>query len=197
MRLLAALLLPLPAFAQEAAEPTEWLGPTPHLILVGTLAGHPVDIRMPDMAAAQGVARFEGKREYLPAEGGGWRYGDFEVVLDATLGGVERRFEMELENHDFLEHPLPASFELGAENFPRGARAFLEAEAEWETAEGAVNEELGGWTGRLTLHEDSGTPDAEGLLPDGRIAGFLVAEREGERLVMSFTVPVGGYEKDE
>ncbi len=204
---LALCLLPLPALGQDATitpgnalteEPTEWLGPTPHFVLMGTLNGGPVDIQYLDLSSLpDGVAAFSGKREYLPGQAG-WRYGDFEVALQAEIGGVERAFEVEVENRDFLQHrPLPATFALGDENFPEGARAFLEVSAEWETEAGAVNEELGGWTGTLTLAEDSGTPDAEGLVPDGLIGGHMVAERGADRLVMSFTVPVSGHEKDD
>jgi hypothetical protein len=92
---------------------------------------------------------------------------------------------------------LPATFELGPENFPEGPHAFLEAAAEWETETGSVNDEIGGWTGLLTLAKDEGAADAEGLVPDGVIGGHVVAENGTDRLVMSFTVPVSEYEKDE
>lgn len=203
---LGLCLLPLPALAQDAtvtpgntltAPPAEWLGPEPHLVLMGTLGGRPVDIQILDVASAESLATFQGKREYLPGEAG-WRYGDFEVALQAVIDGVEKSIEIEVENDDFLQHrPLPASFELGPQNFPQGAKAFLETSAEWETAAGAVNEEIGGWTGTLTLAEDKGTADAEGLMPDGTIGGHMVAENGTDRLVMSFTVPVAEYEKDE
>jgi hypothetical protein len=95
----------------------EWLGDTPHLVLMGTLGGRPVDIQFLDLGTLpQGVASFEGKREYLPGEAG-WRYGDFEVALQAEIDGVEKSFEMEFENADFVQQrPLPATFELGSEN---------------------------------------------------------------------------------
>lgn len=203
---LALCLLPLPALAQDATvtsgnalpePPAEWLGDTPHLVLMGTLGGRPLDIQLLDIASAEGVAAFEGKREYLPGEAG-WRYGDFEVALQAVIGGVEKSFEMEFENADFTQsRPLPATFELGPENVPEGARAFLEAAAEWETEAGPVNDEIGGWTGTLTLELDEGTADAEELVPDGIIGGHMVAQSGADRLVMSFTVPVTEYEKDE
>lgn len=200
--LAASLALALPAAAQEAgdalaAAPAGWLGATPHLVMVGTLAGHPIDLRYRDVGAAFGIAAFSGKREYLPGEGGAWRYGDFEVVLQAVIDGVERSFEVEVENRDFAAHPLPATFALGGENSPEGLNAFLEMSAEWETEAGSVNEELGGWTGTLTLARDDGTPDGRGLLPDGLIGGHMVAERGGDRLAMSWTVPVAGYELDD
>ena len=205
----AALLLvslAAPALAQDAtithgntltAPPEAWLGDAPHLVMMGTIAGRPVDVQLLDMAMAVGIASFEGKREYLPGEGGTWRYADFEVSLSAVIDGIEKSFELEIENADFTQHPLPASFALQDVNFPEGALAFLEVEAEWETDAATVNDEVVGWGGLLTLSLDSGTPDAEGLVPDGLIGGYIVAESGGDRLVVSFTVPVVEYEKDE
>ncbi len=203
---LALCVLPVAALAQEGTvtagntlteSPGTWLGATPHFVLMGTLSGEPVDIQYLDLSTLpEGVAAFSGKREYLPGEAG-WRYGDFEVALQAVIGGVEKAWEIEVENHDLSQHPLPATFELGQENFPEGARGFVEVSAEWETEAGSVNDEIGGWTGILTLHEDSGTPDGEGLVPDGLIGGHMVMEDGGDRLVLSFTVPVAGHEKDD
>lgn len=208
MRVLALslLMLPVPVLAQEAtvtpgnllaAPPAEWLGDVPHFVMIGTLAGRAVDIQFTDMAAAEGIDSFAGKREYLPGEGGDWRYGDFEVALGAVIEGVEKSFELEFENHDFTQHALPATFTLGGENFPEGLAAFVEVQAEWETEAGSVNDEIGGWTGTLTVVMDTGTLDGEGLVPDGMIGGFMIAENGGDRLVASFTVPVVEYEKDE
>jgi hypothetical protein len=204
--ILSFLLLPAAALAQDAtvtpgnmlaAPPGEWLGDTPHLVLMGTLSGRPVDIQYTDIAAASGIDSFEGKREYLPGDGGSWRYGDFEVALSAIIDGVEKSFEIEIENFDFTEATLPTTFTLGAENFPQGAAAFVEIAAEWEAGGISVNDEIGAWTGTLTLVTDTGTPDAEGLVPDGAIGGFLVAQNGSDSLVASFTVSVVEYEKDE
>jgi hypothetical protein len=204
---LAVCLLPLPVAAQDATvtpgntltePPTEWLGATPHFVLMGMLSGRPVDIQYLDFSALPtDVAAFSGKREYLPGEAG-WRFGDFEVALQAVIDGVEKSWELEFENADFIQQrPLPVRFELGAENFPEGPHAFLEVAAEWETQAGSVNDEIGGWTGTLTLAEATGTADGEGLVPDGIIGGHMLAENGEDRLVLSFTVPVVGYEKDE
>jgi hypothetical protein len=203
---LSLMMLPVPALAQNAtvtpgntlaAPPAEWLGDVPHFVMMGTLAGRAVDIQYLDLAVAEGIDGFEGKREYLPGDGGSWRYGDFEVALRAMIDGVEKSFELEFENHDFAQHGLPATFALGDANFPEGLAAFVEVQAEWETDAGSVNDEIGGWTGTLTVMMDAGTPDGEGLVPDGMIGGFMVAENGGDRLVASFTVPVVEYEKDE
>lgn len=202
---LALCLLAAPALAADAtvtpgntltAPPAAWLGPMPHLVVMGTIAGRSFDLQMPDMARADGVAEFAGKREYLPGDGGTWRYGNFEVALKATIDGVEKALEFEFENHDFTAHSLPATFALQSENFPQGALTFLEAQLEWETPQITVNDEVVGWSGTLRLAQDSGTPDDKSLRPDGVIGGFVTATRQGDSLVMSFTVPVAEYELD-
>lgn len=198
--------LAVPALAQDAtvtpantlaAPPTEWLGETPHLVLMGTMGGRPIDVQYLDIAQAEGIAAFSGKREYLPGDAGAWLYGDFEVALSAVIANVEKSFEIEIENRDFDAHSLPATFALGSVNFPEGAAAYLEAAAEWETDAGSVNDELGGWEGTLIIERDDGIPDDEGLRGDGVIGGHMDATRGEDHLVMSFTVPVTAYEKDE
>ncbi len=201
--LLSAPILAAPAHAETVATggaltapPAEWLGATPHLVIMGTVDGHALDIQYPDIAAA-GVAEFAGKREYLPGEAGALRYGDFEVALKAVIGDVERAIELEFENHDFAAHPLPATFALQDKEFPEGLLSNLEAELEWESAAGTVNAEAAGWTGTLMLAEDSGSKDDKGLVPDGMIGGLVTAARGADVLVISFTVPVAEYEIDD
>lgn len=205
MRLAALLCLTAaPAFADSlatenpalTAPPAAWLGPEPHLVIMGKVNGHDMNIQLTDMAAA-GVAEFTGKREYLPGEAAAFRYGDFEVSLKANIGGIERSIELEFENDDFSAIPLPAALALGAENFPKGNAAYLEFSAEWEDAAGSVNDEIGGFTGTLSLQLDEGTADDIGLRADGMIGGLLVGENAGEMLVVSFTVPVSEYEIDD
>lgn len=205
MRTAALLcLLAGPAFADSiqtdaptlTAAPTEWLGEAPHLVMMGKLNGRDINIQMTDATAAW-VAEFAGKREYLPGEAGAFRLGDFEVSLKAEIGGVERSFELEFENDDFSSLTLPATLALGTENFPKGNAAFLEASAEWEDAAGAVNDEIGGFSGSLVLGLDQGTKDDKGLIGDGLIGGYAVADLGGETLVISFTVPVVEYEIDD
>jgi hypothetical protein len=198
-------LLASPALAENlateaptlSAAPTEWLGPTPHFVVMGMVNGREMNIQLTDIAAASGVAAFEGKREYLPGEAGAFRYGDFEVALKATIGGVERSIELEFENDDFAKVILPSDFVLVPENFPRFPGAFLEFATEWEDASGSVNDEIGGYNGVLTVTLDEGTPDDKGLRPDGMIGGFAQAEKDGQVVTISFTVPVAEYEIDD
>jgi hypothetical protein len=206
MRLAAVLcLLASPALAETlateaptlTAAPTEWLGPAPHVVIMGTVNGREMNIQLTDEAALQTVAEFAGKREYLPGDAGTFRYGDFEVALKTTLGGVERSLELEFENEDFAKVALPSDFVLGPENFPKFPGAFLEFSAEWEDASGSVNDEIGGFNGVLTVQMDEGTPDDKGLRPDGMIGGFVQAEKDGQIVTISFTVPVAEYEIDD
>ena len=132
MPALITALFALPVLAQDVvatdgnlltAAPTEWLGDVPHFVMMGTVNGRALDIQLTDMAAVA-VEQFAGKREYLPAEAGAYRFGDFEVALKAAIGGVERSIELEFENDDFATQSLPATFELQGENRPKGALAF-------------------------------------------------------------------------
>lgn len=204
----AALLLlaALPAAAEDmvqtagnnlTAAPTEWLGATPHFVMMGTVNGRSLDIQMTDITAAKDVAGFEGKREYLPGDAGAYRYGDFEVGLKALIGGTERAIELEFENADFAHQPVPTTYTLQGSNFPEGAAAFLEIALEWEDAAGSVNDEVGGLTGTLIVTQETGTPDDKGLIPDGMIGGYAVAESGADKVVISFTVPVTEYEIDD
>ncbi|MGL4236539.1 hypothetical protein [Tabrizicola sp.] len=199
------LLIASPSFADTiatdtptlTAPPTEWLGPEPHLVIMGKVNGRELNIQLTDMASAPFVAEFAGKREYLPGEAGAFRYGDFEVALKAEIGGVERSLELEFENDDFGKAALPSDFALVPENFPKGFASFLEFSSEWEDASGSVNDEIGGFNGTLSLQLDEGAPDDKGLRPDGMIGGLVMAEKEGEIVVVSFTVPVAEYEIDD
>ena len=81
--------------------------------------------------------------------------------------------------------------------FPEGLLSNIEVQLEWEGPDGAVNDEVAGGTGTLTVLRDDGTKDARGASGDGWIGGYVVAEKAGDRLVMSFTVPVAEFEIDQ
>jgi hypothetical protein len=180
-----------------SAAPTEWLGPTPHLVIMGTVNGRELNIQLTDPAAVAAVAEFAGKREYLPGDAGTFRYGDFEVGLKAKIGGVERSIELEVENDDYAKFVLPSDFQLVPENFPKGPASYLELSMEWEDSAGSVNDEIGAFNGVLSVQLDEGTPDDKGLRPDGMIGGFVNAEKDGQIVTISFTVPVAEYEIDD
>ncbi|WP_138469494.1 hypothetical protein [Poseidonocella sp. HB161398] len=189
----SAALCAAAAAASAGTAPAAWLGETPHFVMVGRAGGHDFDIRYDDIAAAQGVAGLEAKREYLQDDDG-FLYGDFEFTLQAVIDGIEKQIELEFENRDFAGFALPASFELQEGEFPEGPYSNAEVEFEWEADGVSVNGEVAGWTGRLDMAMDSGTPDAQGLKGDGLVAGYLAAEKDGETLAVSFTVPVTEFE---
>ncbi len=204
----AALLLcalSLPALAQDAgkmaetanntltAPPAEWLGAVPHLVMMGTVNGTAFNIQFPDVTAAAGVSTFAAKREYAAIEGG-YAYLDFEIGLEADIGGAERKIEFEMENQNFSAQTLPADFVLQEAEFPAGPLSNLETQWEWEVNGASFNEEITGWTGTLRLESDQGTPDDKGLMGDGMISGFITAVRGDDRMVISFTAPVAEYE---
>lgn len=170
-----------------------WLGETPHFVMQGVVQGTSFAIALPDIANAPNIAAFEGKREYAP-DGTPNRFLDFEVALQAVIGGIERSIELEFENADFSTHALPASFALQETEFPEGALSTLEVQFEWESAGTSVNAEALAHPGTLVLHLDSGTPDDKGLKADGLIGGFASVDADETQLLISFTVPVVEYE---
>lgn len=107
-------------------------------MVIGTTGGRTQYLQMSDMAGATGLATFDGWREDLPAEGGVWRFGDFEVALKATIGGVGTSLGFEFENHDLTAHALTATFARQDKEFPKGLLSCCEAQAAWETPEASV-----------------------------------------------------------
>jgi hypothetical protein len=202
---LVLALATLPALAEEpgkmaetaantlTAPPAAWLGAQPHFVMIGTINGTAFNVQFPDIAAAAGIASFAAKREYLTVEGG-FTYIDFEVALEADIGGVERTIEIEMENQDFAKQSLPADFALQEAEFPAGLLSNLETQWEWEVGGASFNEEVLGWTGVVRIESDQGTPDDKGLLGDGMVSGYINAVRGTDTLVISFTAPVTEYE---
>lgn len=199
--ILPLLLLPATGAAAEdkpatvtednalTAPPAEWLGDTPHLVMMGTVAGYPFDIQFPEMTQAKGIAEFAGKREYL-IDGDGLRYIDFEFTLQAVIGGIEKQIELEFENHDFSAQEIPGSFALQGSEFPEGAQSNLEVEFEWEADGVSTNEEVAGWDGTFTFALDTGTESADSTLQQGWVGGHVDATRGEDRIVISFTAPI-------
>lgn len=178
------------------AAPTEWLGDTPHFVMIGTVEGYTFDVQFLDVGMSADIATFEGKREYVETAGG-FAYRDFEFVLEAVIGGEERAIEIEAENDDFGAFDLPSDFALQDGEFPVGALSNMEIEFEWEIGGVSTEVEVAGWSGTLTLAVDAGEADDKGLSASGVIAGFIDATRGEDHVVISFTVPVAEYEIDD
>ncbi len=177
MRLpLLLCLLPLPALAQEA--PAEWLGPEPHLVLVGTLDGQPVnfDLRGED-------ATLEARRVYRPGHAG-WRYAAVEVRL--ATGSEDLVFR--LNGEDFLQMPAPAWVPVAP--LPEPANIVGTFAADLLPAGELLDPGAPGWSGTVGLLLDQGERDAEMLLIEGQVGGYLQVAREADELILSFTAPV-------
>ena len=173
---------------------SQWLGEKPHLVIKGSINGYSFDVEFFDFDSDD-IAEFEGKREYLPQDGG-LRYADFEFTIKAVIAGLEKEIELEFENFDFNDYKAPADFTLQSEEFPKGALSNLEVEFEWEASGTSVNEEVAGWDGTLTLAKDDalGKKDPFG---EGLIGGYVAATKGDDTLSVSFTVPVVEFEIDD
>ncbi len=171
MRLpLLLALLPLPALAQEP--PPEWLGPEPHLVVVGTLDGEPFHLHL----RGEGV---EARRVYRPGHAG-WRYAAIEVGVDA-----EESLSFVISQADLLQLPAPTI--LAIVDIPEPEGFFADVAIHQGEAEAAAPD---GWLGTLTLNEDAGTRDADQLLTGGAVGGHLDVTSGEDRLVLSFSAPV-------
>lgn len=208
----AIILLPAPGRAQELSDadkaisntiaigdpagvaPTAWLGEKPHFVMVGSFKDYVFNIQAADLAATPDFA-LEAKREYRATEGGELDYIDFEIAANLTTNGIERGIELEFENADFADHPMPSTFVLKGEEFPAGLFSNMELQIEWEWVEKSliVNEEQLYSEGALTVSHESGTAQADGTMPNG----FLTGTFEGKPIAISFTAPVAEAEIDD
>lgn len=178
--------------------PTEWLGATPHFVMVGAYKDYSFDIEYADLTVAKDFG-LSAKREYKVGADGKLDYVDFEVAVNLITNGIERGFEFEFENADFSGHALPATFALKDAEFPEGAFSNMELQVEWEWVEKSiiVNEEALYSDGSLVLSHDEGTPVADGTVPNGMIGGFVTGTYEGKPIAISFTAPVAEAEIDD
>lgn len=209
MRLLSAALLatalPLAALAGPGEDtitpgntlteaPTEWLGETPHLIIMGTVNGHNFDVQYLDLAAAN-LHAIEVKREYL-IDGIKRPYQELDFEVQTIIDGVAKTIEGKLNHADFLTLELPAEMTLQAEENPEGPMTYTEFEFEWEHEGVSVNEEVGDWDGTATLVYDDAFGASEPV-GDGLAGGFIDAHKGDNHLVMSFTFEIGEAEVEE
>jgi hypothetical protein len=175
-----------------AAAPTEWLGETPHLVIMGTVNGYPFDLQYLDLAAAD-VHAVEVKREYA-VDGDKRPYIELDFALQAVIDGVAKNIEGKLNHADFLTLSLPATMAVGTVENPEGENTFTEFEFEKDGV--SVNEEVGEWGGTAVLALDSAFETAEPT-GDGRIGGFIDARNGDNMLVISFTFDVDEVEVEE
>lgn len=193
-----------PPFALGAlpAAPTEWLGPAMHLAARGTLDGRPVGVATNGLDLGPDAQSLHATRRYAPRNDpghAGWRCAALTVQFQARMRDVALDLGLEIAGDDFLQRPTPEgpwTYDLVDDPAPEGARALLLVSAGLagpDSFGSAVA--VQGWTGRLSLALDHGRRDADALLLDGRLGGFLEATRGADRMALSFTAPVTGWVK--
>jgi hypothetical protein len=181
----------------KAEAPTEWLGPTPHFVMVGDFKDYSFAVNATDASKA-GDFELKAKREYRKGEAG-LDYIDFEIAVDLVTNGIERGIELEFENASFGKQPVPSTYALKDEEFPAGLFSNMELQIEWEWVEKSfiVNEEQLYSDGALTIGLEDGKPEADGTAPNGLIGGFVKGTFEGKPIAISFTAPVVEAEIDD
>ena len=176
--------------------PAEWLGETPHLVIMGSVNGYNFDLQMLDLTSADGLHATAVKREYL-INGDARPYQEIDAEVQMILDGVAKKVEFKLNHDDFLTlGALPVTLELNSEENPAGDLTFFEFEMEWELDGTSVNEEIGEWAGTATIAVDSAFGAAEPVA-DGLAGGFITASHGDETLVISYTFVVDEAEVEE
>jgi len=187
------------------APPSEWLGDTPHLVIMGTLAGYTLDIQLMDLSApVEGVVPQIGfKREYEQrASDSEIRYTQIEVEMEMLIGGLERAIDFQMANANFDQTELSELFTIvpeaniwegGVETIlVEGQNTGVELGMEWEDEDSEEDVENVAQSGTVSFALLEGTPDADDITRSGstdRIGGFVnVTTEEGDQLVISFTV---------
>lgn len=177
--------------------PAHWLGATPHLVIMGTAAGHPFDVQLMNGDLKQ-VHELVVKREYLKTSGSYSPYREIDMNLSIVLEGVAKQIEAKLTYADFNQiKSLPASLRLQSfDEFPAGDRIYSEFEFEWEGGGKSVNKELAEWRGTATINHDDGiraqVPNA-----DGMIGGYINSKNGRDNIVISFFLPASEFEVDD
>ncbi|MEM1130617.1 MAG: hypothetical protein AAGH83_08860 [Pseudomonadota bacterium] len=176
--------------------PFEWMGETPHFVMMGTVDGYTFNVQVTDVEAADNLSKFTAKREYK-ADGSGYRYVEFKIDLESVIGGIEREIELDFQNHDFLSFQDVATLQLGSTKYPQGEAAYFELEFEWDSQGTSVDEEIDDWQGVLILHHDEGETDDKGLSGTGEIGALVQATRGSDTMIISFSAPVVDYDVDD
>lgn len=176
------------------AAPTEWLGDTPHLVIMGKVDGRVFDVQVLDLAAAD-VGTITLKREYLLNDNDYNPYREMDFAIEFVNEGIAKGIEGKLTHADFnMLAALPATFALqSAEEYPEGDQIFTEFEYKWEANGETVDAESVEWTGTATVQMDTAFQAA---VPngDGMVGAFITATNGENAYVISFTLPVTEFE---
>lgn len=176
------------------AAPTEWLGDTPHLVIMGKVDGRVFDVQVLDLAAAD-IGTITLKREYLLNDTDYNPYREMDFAIEFVNEGIAKAIEGKLTHADFNKlAALPATFALqSAEEYPEGDQIFTEFEYKWEANGVTVDAESVEWTGTATVQMDTAFQAA---VPngDGMVGAFITATSGENAYVISFTLPVTEFE---
>lgn len=201
-RALSVLALAVVAGCGDGDEGLAWYGPEPHLVVDGFLFEEPVVVDVVDPVAVE-AAGFECRREYrvpvIDGEPDLTRAQNVEVRIRGvvSVNGEDRRFELELKQHDLQGTPLGTVLDVVPRDDlrpPDPSGRTLWVEWEWHEAETNITTfEGAAQAGTVRLEAFTGTPGPEGvIIPDGD--GYVGATVDAywsptERLRISVTAP--------
>jgi hypothetical protein len=170
----------------EGTSASKWEGTSEHISAEGTIGGEAVDISV-DGQAAQDVEVLFCERNY--ADGA---IEKIELKYVYTRGGQEAELELEFAAFDYSKDPEnPISVGTADESSLTSSDMLVAMKI--ETEDGAEIEDEAE-SGSFTLEELSGTPDDDGIIPDGegKFGGHLDVEMKGGgSLQISFTARCG------
>lgn len=185
----------------KSDSPLTWSGEESHLVVKGHLNGEDLDISLTGSVAADPAMLWCAREYDGPPDADGnpdvtrAKLYKVNVLGIVTIGGEDRRLELEFKPHDFQADAVPSATNIIA-RVDGEAVAANESwlDFEWHTPDGEGDLlETSAQTGKLDLELYSGEPGEDGLtIPEGEgsIGGLLDAKwSENERLQVSFSAP--------
>ena len=191
----------------SSSAPTKWLGPTPHLRIVGTINGEKLDINITGAQAANTTALWCEREYQVPTATNGqpdYSMGhNSEVRFKApvTINGQARILDLEIKMHNFqadASGTVVTVVPRDDNNPPCAATGCTQPTHMWlqwvwiNPTDGTNLYKMAAQTGQLTTGEFTGSPDATGLLiteNTGSVGGFATGQWSAtESLTVSFDV---------
>jgi hypothetical protein len=202
-------LLSIGCGADDAQDPQlTWQGGAAHLMVKGHLNGEDLDVAITGEDAADTATLWCGREYGGPPDANGdpdvtrAKLYKTNIYAQVTIGGEDRRLELELKPHDFQADAVPSTTRIIARVDEESvATDATWLDFEWHTPDGEGDLlETSAQTGTFELELYSGEPGADGLIipaGEGSIGGRLDAKwSENERLQVSVTAPCTESELD-
>jgi hypothetical protein len=183
----------------DAGADVTWQGEAAHLIVKGHLNGEDLDFAITGEDAADTDRVWCGREYAGPPDANGdpdvtkAKLYKTNIYAQVTVGGEDRRLELELKPHDFQSDEVPSTAKIIARVDGESVAADETwLEFEWHTPDGEGDLlETSAQTGTLELELYSGQPGDDGLIipaGEGSIGLKLDAKwSENERLQVSVT----------